>query len=138
MHAFPPFPRSRVRFPSSGWARHLRRLCLPVLLAGAAWAAPPDAEDLGLEPAHVLPPPLQVGGELNPDYARELEARLAALPAGDRKAFFQLLRRQQRSLNRFLEELEFNYRKAHALHGALDGESRALAFFRNLGGGGKP
>ena len=107
--------------------RPLRVLGFAALLAVTAGAAPPDPGDLILEPAQVQPPPLQLRGEANPEYARELEARLGALPAWDRPLFFKLLRRQQRSLDRFLEELEFNYRRADALHGALAGQSQDLA-----------
>jgi len=102
-------------------------LGLPALLAAAAGAAPPDPEDLDLEPGRLQPPPLQQRGEANPEYARELEARLAALPAGDRPLFFKLLRRQQRSLGRFLEEMEYSYRRAGELRGSLSGQSRELA-----------
>ena len=105
----------------------LRALCLPALLAVTAAAAPPDPEELSLEPEQLRPPPLQLRGEANPDYARELEARLPALPAGDRPRFFRLLRRQQRSLDQFLEELEYNYRRADALRGSLAGQSPDLA-----------
>jgi len=105
----------------------LRALCLPALLAVTAAAAAPDPEELSLEPEQLRPPPLQLRGEANPDYARELEARLPALPAGDRPRFFRLLRRQQRSLDQFLEELEYNYRRADALRGSLAGQSPDLA-----------
>lgn len=95
-------------------------LCGPLLLAQAD-------PDLSLEPERLRPPPLQVKGEANPDYARELEARLARVPAAERKGFFKQLRRQQRSLNRYLEQMGFNYEKTRSLRGSLTSEPALVA-----------
>jgi hypothetical protein len=106
--------------------RVLVALALAALLGVRAGAAQPDP-DLSLEPARVAPPPLQVNGAANPDYARDLEARLQSVPEADRKLFFKLLRRQQRSLDRYLEEMTFNYERAKSLHTALKGEDQTPA-----------
>jgi len=115
--------------PIPGFGRFLlaglRVLCLPALMLGPALAAQADP-DLSLEPEKVQPPPLQLKGEANPAYAAELEARLAGLRQPDRKAFFRQLRRQQRSLNRYLEQMTFNYEKTKDLHASLKNEEPAL------------
>ena len=118
---------SDTRLPGFGhFLRNgIRALCLPALLCGPLGAAQADP-DLSLEPGRLLPPPLQLKGEANPDYARDLEARLSGLPAEDRKAFFKHLRRQQRALARHLEQMEFNYEKTKSLHTSLAGEEPAL------------
>jgi hypothetical protein len=99
-------------------------LCLPALL-GPALAAQADP-DLSLELDRVLPPPLQIRGEANPDYADALNARASGLPPGERKPFFKQLRRQQRSLSHFIEQMEFNYEKTKALKASLAGEDPGL------------
>jgi hypothetical protein len=93
-------------------------LCLPL----AAQADP----DLSLEPDRLQPPPLQLKGEANPDYARQLETRLSRLRPEERKAFFKQLRRQQRSLARYLEQMQFNYEKTKGLHASLAVEEPPL------------
>jgi len=100
-------------------------LCLPALLCPvrAAQADP----DLSLELDRVLPPPLQIRGEANPDYPGALNARAASLAPAERKPFFRHLRRQQRSLNRYLDEMQFNYERAKSLKASLAGEDPALA-----------
>jgi hypothetical protein len=114
--------------PLSGRAR--LRHGLGVLFLAAALGGPLGAEapdpDLSLEPARELPPALQTRGQANPAYPAELEARFQSLPEADRRAFFRHLRRQQRALNRFLEEMVFNYEKAKALHKDLAGEDQAV------------
>ena len=101
------------------------RKALLALLCGSVLCAQADP-DLSLEPDRFQPPPLQLKGEANPDYARELEARLARVPAAERKPFFKQLRRQQRSLNRYIEQMQFNYEKSKSLHASLAGSEPAL------------
>jgi len=106
--------------------RGLGALALAAFLGLPVPAAQPDP-DLSLEPARVQPPPLQRDGAPNPDYAQDLEARLQSLPDADRRQFFKLLRRQQRALNRYLDEMTFNYERAKSLHAALKGEDQVSA-----------
>lgn len=105
-----------------GW----RFLCLPALLGAPLAAQEPDL-DMEMELARVVPPPFEQRGEANPNYSKELSARAGLLKAQDRKPFFKLLRRQQRALNRRLEEMAFNYEKAKSLRSALGGSGQTLA-----------
>ena len=114
---------------TSGRARlrqGFRLLCWAAALASPLAAETPDP-DLSLEAAQVVPPPLQLQGRANLDYARELEARLGSLRPEQRKDFFRQLRAQQRSLSRFIEEMVFNYEKAKSLRHAVEGEDQSLA-----------
>lgn len=103
----------------------LRAFCLPFLLCGMAGAAQADP-DLSLEPQRLQPPPLQIKGQANPDYANELRARLSGLSPAERKIFFRQLRLQQKSLGHFMEQMEYNYDRTKALHASLAGEEPAL------------
>jgi len=68
-----------------------------------------------------------VNGEPNPSYRTQLEAAVRDLRPSERKAFFKLLRKQQRRLEQRIEELTFNYGKAVDLLANTANESRELS-----------
>jgi hypothetical protein len=104
--------------------RGKRLLCLAALLAGRLAAQDPDI-DMGMELARVVPPPFMLKGEINPGYANELKLRAGRLAASDRAAFFRLLRRQQRALERHIEDRTSNLERTRALRGAMAGQGSA-------------
>jgi hypothetical protein len=73
------------------------------------------------------PPPLLVAGLPNPDYAQALASIVTRLSPEDRRAFFRLLRTQQRELQTRLEEMAFNRERALSLRQSLDKEGSGLA-----------
>ena len=99
-------------------------LCCGLLaLPGFARDVHPELDLPGLR---VKPPELQLRGEPNPDYAKELAAAVRRLEPEEKKAFFKHLRRQQQALNQRIEDLTFNYDKAVALRNNIAVESAGL------------
>ena len=105
----------------------IRRLIFCAALATApGWSQDADPE-LDLDRTRVVPPPLVVAGSPNPEYAKDLEARVRALRPGERKPFFKQLRKQQRDLERRIEEMVFQYEKAKALRRDISPGGTAIA-----------
>jgi len=73
-----------------------------------------------------LPPPLVRGGVPNPRYAEELKAKLATLEPDERKAFFRLVRQQQRDVRQRIEEMRYTLGQAQDLEKSLDRQSSPL------------
>ena len=91
-----------------------RFIVCAALAAAPAWCQEADPE-LDLDRTRVVPPVVTVAGKPNPEYGSALENRVRSLHPNERKAFFKQLRKQQRELERRIEEMVFNYDKAKAL-----------------------
>ena len=107
--------------------RKLVPLVALVLWVGPAVRAQDSVPELDVERTRVVPPAYHVKGEPNAAYGVELEARIRTLEPGERKAFFRHLRKQQRELDRRVEEMIFNYEKAKSLTKDIQGESTGIS-----------
>ena len=105
----------------------IRRLIFcAALVAAPGWTQEANPE-LDLDRTRVVPPPITVDGSPNPEYGRVLEGRVQSLHPSERKAFFKQLRKQQRELERRIEEMVFNYDKAKALSRDISPGGTAIA-----------
>jgi len=75
-------------------------------------------------PGVPMPPPLTVEGLPNRDYEVQLAAQIQQLEPEQRKAFFRLLRSQERRLQGRIAEMEYNRDRAISLKRAFDREGR--------------
>jgi len=93
----------------------IRHFIFCAVLAALPVVAQEADPELDLDRTRVVPPAVTVAGTPNPAYGKDLEARVQALHPNERKAFFKQLRKQQRDLERRIEEMVFNYDKAKSL-----------------------
>lgn len=101
------------------------RIASVVLISALALASRPLRSEGPAE--SITPPPLSTAGGPNGDYEPQLVARIQSLAESDRKAFFRALRKQQRELERRIQEIEFNLDRAGSLAKALELDGSGLA-----------